>query len=377
MAGSVWARGDGRYGVEVPYRDAFGRRRVRSTTKATEEEARAWLEQMRASIADEELTAHTSQTVGAYLDEWLRDAVEPRVSPRTYDKRSWAVRIHIAPALGRVRLSDLSPRSIQTLYASLAREGYSYSTRREIHITLRMALEQAVRWSLLRRNPVEMVDAPRDLANVSDGEIRALTDAQARILFASAKDSRWRNYYVTAIRTGLRPGEMLALRWEDVDTGADPGSVRVRRTLDTHSAAVFGPPKTPAARRTVALHYEARDAFISQREMLVSEGLSAGPRDLVFPSTAGTPMSSDNLRKRYLHADLSRAGLPRLSLHELRHTFASIMLHEWLAPPAVVSQMLGHRSIAFTFDLYGHLIPSAQSDLMRQLNASQRRSDTG
>ena len=111
--------------------------------------------------------------------------------------------------------------------------------------------------------------------------------------------------------------------------------------------------------------------------MLGREGLAVGERDLVFPSETGSPMSSDNLRKRHLGPALEGAGLPYVTLHELRHTFASIMLHEWMVPPAVVSKMMGHKSIAFTFDLYGHLIPSAQEDVMWRLNAEQSKAETG
>ena len=277
-----------------------------------------------------------------------------------------------------MRLRDLDARAIQRLYASMAREGYAHETKRAVHVTLKMALKQAVRWDLLRRNPADKVDAPKDLGDRDDeGEVRHLTDAQARTLFAAAVGSRWADYYVVAVRTGLRPGEALALRGGDVDLESDPGGGRVRRTLDTHSAAVFGPPKTPRSRRTVALHFEAKDAFERQTAVLAREGLPDGPGDLVFPSEAGSPMSSNNLRRRHLHAALAGAGLPRVSLHQLRHTYASIMLHEWLVSPAIVSRAMGHKSIAFTFDLYGHLIPDAQEEAMRALNASQRRQSAG
>lgn len=160
------------------------------------------------------------------------------------------------------------------------------------------------------------------------GELSALTDEQARRFFAASSESRWRYCYVVAVRTGLRPGELLGLRWQDLDLDSDPGSLRVRRTPDTHSTPTFNPPKSEAARRTVALHWEAQDALQAQRAMLAAEGLPVGQKALVFPSTKGTPMSADNLRKRDLKPDLARAGLPELTLHELRHTFASIMLHE-------------------------------------------------
>ena len=123
----------------------------------------------------------------------------------------------------------------------------------------------------------------------------------------------------------------------------------------------------------MALHHEAKTAFVAQRQMLEDENLPVGAGSLVFPSTRGRPMEADNLRKRYHQA----AGLPELTLHELRHTFASIMLHEWHVPPAAVSGAMGHADIAFTFRIYGHLVESAQADVMRRLNAEQTRSKAG
>lgn len=182
MPGSVWDRKDGRAGAKHRRRMPDGAVRTRSTTKRTREEAEAWLAKMQA---DDPEPLDSTERLADYLYGWLGDAVEPSVSRRTWEKRSWAVRVHIIPALGGVRLSELRPREIQSLYARLAREGYSYSTRHEIHVTLKKALQQAVRWSLLRRNPADMVDAPRDLAGDTEGEVRALTDSQARLFFAS------------------------------------------------------------------------------------------------------------------------------------------------------------------------------------------------
>lgn len=377
MAGSVWERKDGRFGAEFPYPIPGGGTKVATTTKTTREKAQAWLERMREGAAKAEPIVSGSQSAGQYLDEWLRDTIEPFKSRRTYEKRAWAVNLHIKPALGSVRLRDLDARRIQSLYASMAREGYSYATRREVHVTLKMALGQALKWGLVRRNECEIADAPRNIGPPAEEEVRHLTDEQARVFFRATADSRWNNYYVAAIRTGLRPGELLGLRWGDLDLSNDPGALRVRRTLDAHREAVFNPPKSARSRRAVALHYEAREAFLAQRAMLKGEGLPTGPKALVFPSTAGTPMKADNLRKRNLKPDLARAGLPELTLHELRHTFASIMLHEWHVPPAVVSEAMGHADIAFTFRIYGHLIESAQADVMRRLNAKQRRAEAG
>lgn len=372
MTGSVWERKDGRFGAEFRYKVGSATKTL-TTTKSTRETAEAWLADKETDHADGVVSGN--ETVGRFLDAWLEESVAPRVSRNTYRKREGAVRVHIKPEIGAIPISELDVRRVQGLYSLMAREGYAYPTRREIHVTLKVALSQAVRWGLVRRNVCDLADPPRDLRRGhEEEEIRHLTDAEARGLFRSseATESRWRYYYIVAVRSGLRPGEMLGLRWGDLDLTSDPGSLRVRRTLDTHSEPVFNPPKSPAARRTVALHFKAKGAFLSQRAMLRDEGLRSQAGDLVFPSAAGSPRSSDNLRKRSLKSDLARAGLPDLTLHELRHTFASIMLHEWLVPPAIVSQMLGHKSIAFTFDLYRHLIPTAQADTMRRLNDLHR-----
>lgn len=389
--GSKWRRPDGRYGasIVVPRRDPVTGRITRkrlTTTRKSEEAVDAWLlakrhEIMQAGGVLEEPEADRKLTLREHLETWLRDSVAPRVAPRTLEKRVWAASNHIAPALGRLPLSEISPQHIQSLYAQLAREGYSLATRREVHVTLRQALGHAVRWGLISRNPAsaELVDAPKQtVVRQDEEEIRALSEEQVQRFFeyAESTGSRWRNYYVVAIRTGLRPGEALALRWEDLDLEADPASLRVRRTLDTHGPPRFGPPKTPASRRTLALHFEAREALVAQRAMLASENLPTGPKNLVFPSQSGGPMNAGNLRRRYLQPDLDAAGLPRLTLHELRHTFASIALHDWMLPPKIVQEALGHESLKMTVDLYGHLMPNQQRDAMRRINAlyASRRS---
>lgn len=134
------------------------------------------------------------------------------------------------------------------------------------------------------------------------------------------------------------------------DLDSDPASARVKRTLDTHGALRFGPPKSAASRRTVALHFEAADAFAAQRRKLREEGLPTGPKNTVFPCSDGKTMQSGNLRARHLQPDLAAAGLPKLTLHELRHTYASIALHEWKVPPSAVQQAMGYASIRMTMD---------------------------
>lgn len=382
--GSVWQRKDGRYSAALtyPYYDPeTGRtkRKRRSTTKPDWESAHNWLVQMQSDLLKGAVKSPEDPLVQQYLNEWLAEVVEPSVSPSTYHKREYHVRLHLIPELGKKRLKDLQPRQIHNLYTKMAREEFSTSTRRDVHTTLKMALKQAVRWGLITQNPVEFVDTPRADARYEDEEVRALSDAQAVALFKATSQDRWSNYYQAAIRSGLRPGEMLGLQWGDLDLNSDPGSLRVRRTLGVSKGGgtYFKAPKTPASRRTLALHWEATDALAAQKERLAAEGLPTGAQDLVFPSKTGNPMSRNNLLQRHLKPALADAGLPELTLHELRHTFASIMLHEWHVPSAVVQKMLGHDSITMTMDLYGHLMPDSQAQAIQALRQLHQRPKTG
>lgn len=373
-SGSIWKRPDGRYGAALtyPYYDAeTGRTKTKrlSTTKKDWDSAHRWLLNMQNDLLGGVVRSPEDPRVGDFLKEWLADVIEPSKARNTYLKREYNVRVHLLPDLGHVRLSGLTPRRIQALYSRLAKREppLAATTRREVHVTLKMALKQAVRWGMLSKNPADDVDAPkqsgsRDETDEDEGEVRAISNEQARTLFASTAltGDRWRHYYVAAIRTGLRPGELLGLRFGDLALDTNPGSLKVRRSLDTRGGARFNKPKSEASRRTLALHWEAVEALSSQKGMLEAEGLPTGAKDLVFPSATGTPMDNGNLRDRYLKPALRRADLPELTLHELRHTFASIMLHEWRVQPDIVREMLGHESIKLTMDLYGHLFPGSQ-----------------
>lgn len=389
-AGSIWQRADGRYGAALTYEyhdAATGRnkRKRDTTTKPDWDSAHRWLVQKQTDLLGGVTASPEDPTMAEYLKSWLADVVEPSVAPKTHEKREYHVRVHLLPAIGHVRLKNLQARQIHGLYTRMARRDppLAASTRRDVHTTLKMALKQAVRWGLIPSNPCDLVDPPRPVSSAEEddeaGEVRALTDEQARLLFESTRDKRWHHYYVAAVRTGLRPGELLGLRWGDLDFDVDPGSLRVRRTLGIRQGGgtYTKRPKSKAGRRTLALHWEATEALAAQRGMLASEGLPTGPKDLVFPSTIGTPMSRHNLLNRHLRPDLARAGLPPMTLHELRHTFASIMLHEWRVYPDTVREMMGHESLAMTMRLYGHLMPTAQTDAIRALRKLHKKPENG
>jgi integrase len=376
--GSLYQLPDGRWVAALSWRDAHGNLKRRKSVHPTREEADKALTKMKAERDGGIALSGPNPTLNEYLRAWLRDSVAVSVDPKTLEGYEVACRIHILPALGGVRIRDLTSRQIQALHAQKMRDGLATGTRQNIHRTLKRALKQAVAWGELHSNPADVVDSPKArVENEEEETVKALTDAQARQLFAAAEErgDRFRFLYVVAARTGLRQGELLALRWSDLDLDASPASLTLGRSLAAKIGGghYYTPTKRKRQRRRVAILSEAAVALRAQRELQAEERAAVGENwqenGLVFPSTRGTPMSARNLYRRHFKPTLRSAGLPDISFHDLRHTFASIMLYEWGASPRMVQEALGHASIKITMDTYGHLLSTSQPDEIRRIEA--------
>lgn len=259
------------------------------------------------------------------------------------------------------------------------REGLSVRTRQNVHATLKRALKQAVTWGELSANPADGIAPPKAPpgGEAEAEEIKALTDEEARRLFDAARErgDRFHHLYITAVRTGLRQGELLGLKWEDLSLDTDPASLTLRRSLATRigGGTYFTPTKRKRQRRRVVLLEEAAQALRDQRELQAEEREAAKGRwrenGLVFPSTIGTPMNARNLYARHFKPLVRDASLPDISFHDLRHTFATIMLFEWGASPRFVQEALGHSSIKITMDIYGHIMPGTMEGEVHRIQA--------
>ena len=233
---------------------------------------------------------------------------------------------------------------------------------------LRNALQQAVRWRMLPENPARSVDLPR----WEKREMQALTPAEvARFREAAASDP-WAVFFDFALATGMRPGEILALRWEDLDL--DAGTVTVRRALvGAGSRSRFAEPKTPKSRRTIPLPGSLIHALAAHKRRQAVHRLKLGPeyedQDLVFASATGGPHDARNLADRHLKPILRRAKLPgSFRLYDLRHTCATLLLAAGVHPK-VVSERLGHAGITLTLDTYAHVLPGMQRKAADRLEA--------
>jgi integrase len=361
--GGYSERSDGRgYDVYIRYQTLEGKRDKRTTVK-TEAEAKKRLNRWRHEIDEGILPSIEADTitVGHYLDLWLQ-TIKGTVSRHTYKEYEGKVRLHLKPTLGKIRLKNLTRLDVQRLLNQKIREGLSPRSVEYIHTTLSKALNAAVDADLARKN----VAARMQLPQKQHSEKRVLTAEQVRHFFDIAAEAKDRFYalYVMAFTTGLRRGELLGLKWSDIDL--DRGIVRVQRSLDTYAGpATERAPKREASRRSVKLLPEAVAALELHRRRQLEDRLRVGPRwedhDYVFPSSRGTPMSGDNLVRRNLKPLLEKAGLPSLTFHELRHTFASLSFAA-REHPGMVQKILGHSSIVQTMDTYSHLVPGMADD---------------
>lgn len=366
------ANGDGdvfprknKEGKITSYRGAYagpdGKRRY--VSGRTKEEARKALREARANANAGLVFDAGKLALSEYLDRWLTDSVRDTVRQRTYERYESLVRVHIKPTIGRVQLKALTPAHVRALYREKLDSGLSPRTVNYIHVTLHKALSQAVGDGLVQRNAAQ-VKAPRP----EKPEIKPLSPEQARKLIAAAYEAedRYAALYVLALHTGLRKGELLGLRWEDLDLEATTPTLQVRRTLsETRTGPKFELPKSGKG-RSIKLSRKAAEALRSHRAKQAEDKLRLGSlwedNGLVFPAATGTTTRGTNLLGRHFKPLLKEAGLPAARLHDLRHTCATILLMAG-KHPKYVQELLGHANISITLDTYSHVIEGMDGGL--------------
>jgi integrase len=297
------------------------------------------------------------ETLEAYLQRWIDEVLRGTVKQSTLENYAYIARLHIIPELGRVRLKALKSRDVRRLYREKLEAGLSPRTVQIIHTVLRKALQQAVRDDVLPRNVCDAVTAPRQTKK----EMQPLTPEQAKRLLENVHEDRLRALYILAVTAGLREGELLGLRWEDIDL--ERKLLQVRRQLTrTRDGLSFTAPKRGKA-RVVRLTDLAIAALKAHREAQNEERAKAGSlweeTSLVFTSTIGTPVDVGNLTYRSFRPLLKSADLPRIRFHDLRHTCATLLLSKG-THPKIVQEMLGHANISMTMDTYSHVLPDIQ-----------------
>lgn len=294
--------------------------------------------------------------------QWL-PSIKATIRPTTFAMYEQNVKAHVLPALGAVQLRALTAPRLNAFYGELLSQGrrdgkggLSTRTVRIVHVLLHRALRDAVRWGLTERNVAELADPPA----VKSKEAAVWTPEQVRAFLASTADDRLAALWRLAAATGMRRGEVCGLRWSDVDLGA--GQLRVAQTLvEVNYQLQFSEPKTKAGRRTLALDPATVTALRGHRKRQLEERLGWGPlwkgtvADLVFVKEDGSPIHPERLT-RWFDARVTKANLPRVTFHGLRHSYVTMLLRGG-QPLRAVSARVGHASANVTNAVYSHVLP--------------------
>ena len=317
---------------------------------------------MKAAIEETkslDVTKAGKYTVGAWMDEWFENYAKIKVRPSSHQTYRGYIDNHIKPSIRKVPLEKLTPLELQKLYKKLLTsgridrveskhqaKGLSPKTVRNIHQIIASAMKLAKEQRLIVADPTEGCALPK----LEHREMKTLPIEQLTSFLREAKDSGVFEMYYVELATGLRRGELLGLKWEDLDL--ERGDLRVKRQIARINGEVAEAPlKTKNAYRTLPLAKDTIDVLNQQKKKV-------GSCPWVFPSPTGGPMSPDSVL-HMLHRVLKRAGLPRVRFHDLRHTFATLALQTGV-DVKTVSGMLGHYSAGFTLDTYAHVTTSAQ-----------------
>jgi integrase len=333
----------------------------------SQKEAYELLEQMKSERRQGTLVTGSRQTIGKYLQEWFENVQKQAVRPTTYLKQEPILTHDILPALGHIQLQKLTPQHIQKLYAQKLGEGWKPGSIRNIHKILHKALSNAVRWKLVPRNVCDLVSLPRQVRH----RPQTLTKEQSVRLLQASRGHPLEPLVVLALTTGMRHGEIAALRWQDINFEARTLQVERTVTFISRHGYIEGEPKTEKSKRTIVLpRFVIRSlerCRLSQLETRLQAGSLWKNRDLVFGNAIGDYRNPATTTQSF-HRLLARAGLPPMRIHDLRHSAATLLIIVMKMPANLVQELLGHDDIETTLGLYTHPDPEMQRPMMEGLD---------
>jgi integrase len=349
----------------MPPDPVTGKRRQKRLGARTKQEIEQLVAQHVQAVTTGTYVDATKLTLGAYLAQWL--STLEGVGPATRRRYADLVRLHVVPVLGSRPLAKLTPLDVQALYANRKAAGLSSTSVNLLHNMLHRALQQAVHWDLLVRNPTERVLAPRPTAT----EPATWTTAEVARFLAAADATDDAAMWRVAICTGMRRSELLGLQWADVDLERGVLNIQHARKRGEGNRWETGAPKTRKGRRQIALPPSAVEALRQHRRRQVEYRLQLGSayqdNGCVFAGDQGQPMHPNVIAKRFERLSTA-AGVPRIKLHGMRHTNATVSLAAG-EHPKIVQERLGHSTISMTLDRYSHVTASMQQEAAQRLDA--------
>ena len=366
--GNIRKRSDGRWEgrYTAGHDPVTGKRITKNVLGKTQAEVREKLRRTIEETRGLDVARAGEYTTGQWLEVWFNDYAMLKVRPSSHQTYRGYLDHHIKPYIGNIPLTKLSSLDLQRLYKKLLSDGrvdrieskkqpkgLSAKTVRNIHQIISSALKLAVEQRLIAHNPADGCALPK----AERKEMQTLPVEQLTSFLREAKDSGVFALYYIDLTTGLRRGELLGLKWSDIDL--EKGDLRVQRQIGRIDGKIIEMPlKTKNAYRTLPLSADAISVLKMQK-------CRVGNSEWVFPSPTGGPMSPDSVL-HMLHRVLKRAGLPKVRFHDLRHTFATLALQNGV-DVKTVSSMLGHYSAGFTLDTYAHVTTSAKREAAKTM----------
>jgi integrase len=303
-------------------------------------------------------------TVADFLESWLKGH-RAEIRGSTASGYESVLRNHVVPQIGHLKLARLGPKDVQNMLTELGNKGLAPRTVQLARAVTRMALQQALAWGDVSRNVADLVKGQK----VERDAVSPWSAEECQQFLAGVEGDRYSAAYVVALTLGLRQGEIVGLRWQDVDLSR--GEVRIVQARDRRTGT-FGPPKSQQSRRVLALPEMTAVALgdHAQRQEKEAEVMGEGwnPHDLVFVTQVGTPVDGANLG-HYFQRHVARLKLRRIRFHDLRHSCASLLLAQGVSLREIMEQ-LGHSQIALTANTYTHILPAMRRNVATQMDAA-------
>lgn len=358
-----------RYEVVVDYGadPVTGKRRQRTKSFKTKREAQAALTAWLSEIDKGTAVDHSAQTVAELMRYWLDTYARPRLRAKTVFDYEHTVNKHIIPALGTLPIQKLTPERLQRFYSDKLAEGCGVRTIRLCHLHINQALKQAIKLGLVSRNVASLVTQPRE----APGEMQVWDATQAQAFLAVAHQSVYGPIWILALATGLRRGELLGLRWRDIDF--ERHVLHVRQTVGPlRGRPEFKPPKTRSSRREVSVPEAViavlKDHRRGQNERRLALGEVWQDHDLVFAAANGNPINPDNVGRDFRRL-AQRANVPLIRIHDLRHTHVTLALQAGVNTKAL-SEAIGHSDISITLGTYAHVMPEQRLEVAEKVSVA-------
>lgn len=347
------------------------RKQITETVRGTKKDAERVLRERLSAIETGGFVPRQKETVGEFMTRWLDTYAATNTSLKTQQGYRNNIKRYVLPSLGRIPLQALTGRNIQNLYSSMLKKGLSATAVVQVHRILRQALSHGVKWGLLTRNVADATTPPR----IERKEMAVWDEDTTQQFIAAASESRFGEFYQLALLTGMRRSELAGLQWASVNFAT--GRLSVVKTLQRISGhgLVEGQPKTARSRRSIALSPDAVALLHEIRGRQIAQQIALGEvwqdTGFVFTKADGRQVDPDMISKDFPKV-VEAAGLPHLTLHGLRHAHATTLLEEGFNPK-VVSERLGHATIATTMEVYSHVLPGLQDEVALAIDAKLGR----